>query len=370
MKKTSSCITTGFVCIPLPLIGVILAGRDMRQYLEFPPLTKYVRHAGFSPTLFGILALIEIVLYVLFILAIFRKATPSSARQSKTGRSFPWWGWSGILLCGISWLFAWNRWDWFAAFQPHTFTPLWTGYIFAINGLVYKRIGTCPLIEAPVAYLLLFPLSIIFWWFFEYFNRFVQNWYYMGVAQFSKSEYICFASISFSTVLPAVFATRSLLLTFNPFKKLKRAIPLHLQHEKPVACLLLTSALTSLLLIGAFPDVLFPILWVSPLLILESLLILSNHHSLLTSLRQGDWRNIASSSMAALLCSFFWEMWNFYSLARWEYSIPFVDRFHIFAMPVLGYVGYLPFGLQCTRLADIATSALSHTRKDSFADDS
>ena len=40
-------------------------------------------------------------------------------------------------------------------------------------------------------------------------------------------------------------------------------------------------------------------------------------------------------------------MWNYYSLTRWEYAIPFVDRYHVFAMPLLGYGGYLPFGLEC-----------------------
>jgi len=40
-------------------------------------------------------------------------------------------------------------------------------------------------------------------------------------------------------------------------------------------------------------------------------------------------------------------MWNFYSLARWTYSVPLVHRFQIFEMPLLGYAGYLPFGLEC-----------------------
>jgi hypothetical protein len=40
-------------------------------------------------------------------------------------------------------------------------------------------------------------------------------------------------------------------------------------------------------------------------------------------------------------------MWNFHSLARWVYEVPLVGRFAIFEMPVLGYAGYLPFGLQC-----------------------
>jgi hypothetical protein len=54
---------------------------------------------------------------------------------------------------------------------------------------------------------------------------------------------------------------------------------------------------------------------------------------------------------AALVCGFFWEMWNWGSLARWEYSIPHVDRFRVFEMPLLGYAGYLPFGIECAAIA-------------------
>ena len=64
-------------------------------------------------------------------------------------------------------------------------------------------------------------------------------------------------------------------------------------------------------------------------------------------LKHGDYRLIWLPAMAALVCGFFWEMWNVKSLAHWEYSVPFVQRFHLFEMPILGYAGYLPFGLEC-----------------------
>ena len=59
------------------------------------------------------------------------------------------------------------------------------------------------------------------------------------------------------------------------------------------------------------------------------------------------------AALAALICGWFWELWNVRSLAHWEYSIPFVDRFHLFDMPILGYAGYLPFGLECLAVADL-----------------
>lgn len=61
----------------------------------------------------------------------------------------------------------------------------------------------------------------------------------------------------------------------------------------------------------------------------------------------GYWKDIFLLALAALIFGFFWEMWNYYSFAKWEYSIPFVHRYLILEMPVLGYLGYLPFGIQC-----------------------
>ena len=52
-------------------------------------------------------------------------------------------------------------------------------------------------------------------------------------------------------------------------------------------------------------------------------------------------------SLGALVCGLFWEMWNFYSAAKWVYTVPYVFRYLLFEMPLLGYGGYLPFGLEC-----------------------
>jgi len=58
-------------------------------------------------------------------------------------------------------------------------------------------------------------------------------------------------------------------------------------------------------------------------------------------------------ALAALVCGLFWEMWNYGSLAHWEYSVPLVHRFEIFHMPLLGYSGYLPFGLECLAIGKL-----------------
>ncbi|MDZ7766464.1 MAG: hypothetical protein U5K00_18910 [Melioribacteraceae bacterium] len=47
-----------------------------------------------------------------------------------------------------------------------------------------------------------------------------------------------------------------------------------------------------------------------------------------------------------MICGFFWEMWNYYSYPKWIYDVPGVNFLHVFEMPVLGYLGYIPFSLE------------------------
>jgi hypothetical protein len=75
--------------------------------------------------------------------------------------------------------------------------------------------------------------------------------------------------------------------------------------------------------------------------------------TLLAPLATGDWRPLWLAALASLLCGFFWELWNWHSLARWEYDVPYVGRFTLFEMPILGYAGYLPFGLECVAAATL-----------------
>ena len=67
---------------------------------------------------------------------------------------------------------------------------------------------------------------------------------------------------------------------------------------------------------------------------------------MMEQLPEGDWRTVISLSVGALVCSFFWEMWNYYSFPKWIYHIPGLGFLRIFEMPILGYGGYIPFALE------------------------
>jgi len=53
-------------------------------------------------------------------------------------------------------------------------------------------------------------------------------------------------------------------------------------------------------------------------------------------------RFLASVVGAAVISGFLWELINFWSWTKWEYLIR-LNSPHLFAMPVLGYLGFVPF---------------------------
>jgi hypothetical protein len=247
---------------------------------------------------------------------------------------------------------AWTRFPWFEAFQHHTFTPLWLGYIGVVNALTLRRTGTCWLVRDPARFAALFPLSALFWWFFEYLNRYVANWRYTGIGDFGALEYAFFATLSFSTVLPAVTSTAEWLGTFSRLDAaFERWHPVAIPRPRVAAGVVLVFTIVSLGALGVLREYVFPLVWIAPVLVIICLQAVGGRPIVLAPLAGGDWRGVMSFSGAALVCGFFWEMWNSGSLARWEYSVPHVDRFHLFEMPLLGYAGYLPFGIECAAIA-------------------
>jgi len=51
------------------------------------------------------------------------------------------------------------------------------------------------------------------------------------------------------------------------------------------------------------------------------------------------------SFWSGYLCGIVWEFFNYWAAAKWVYHVPYLSQIKIFEMPVLGFLGFGPFGI-------------------------
>jgi len=266
-------------------------------------------------------------------------------------RKYPFHGWLGLILVAIFWYLNWGL----IGFRTHlAFFPLWLGYILVVDGLVFMRKGSSLFKRSFKSFVLLFVLSIPFWWLFELFNELLQNWNYEGRDHFSDFEYALYASLNFSTVLPAVFITAELVATFKirafekPNWKTGRILPV----------LFFISGWIMLVLLLIWPQLFFPLVWISVYFIIEPINYWLGFKTLLYCTEKGNWRPVLNLWVGVLICGFFWEMWNYFSWPKWTYELPYLNQPELFEMPLAGYLGYLPFSLELYALYNLFAGIL------------
>ncbi|HEY5982587.1 MAG TPA: hypothetical protein VIU38_03880, partial [Anaerolineales bacterium] len=229
-------------------------------------------------------------------------------------RSFPAYAWVGLLLTATSW---WLNWSLQGLRTYWAFFPLWLGYCLTIDGLVRWRSGTSLMTRDPRRYIGLFLISAPAWWLFELFNLRTQNWHYIGAEFFTPGAYAFWTTLSFSTVMPAVFGAAELMASFPFFSRLLRGPRISADRRTTVT--FFSVGWISLALLLIWPRYFFPLVWISVFFILEPLNIWLGNASLTKWTRDGDWRPVIALWLGVLMTAFFWEMWNFYSFPKWIY---------------------------------------------------
>lgn len=268
---------------------------------------------------------------------------------------FPAHGWLGLILAGLFWILNWSL------SGPRThwgFFPMWLGYCLTIDSLVYWRTGTSLLRRDWRKYLGLFIISAPVWWIFELLNLRTQNWAYVGAEIFSPMQYAFWTTLSFTTVIPAVFGSAEFITSFDFIKRLKRG-PV-IGADKLTTILFFSAGWLMLGLMLIWPKIFFLFIWLSLYFIIEPINVWLGNRSLARWTQKGDWRPVISLWLGVLLTAFFWEMWNYYSYPKWVYHVAWGDWLHIFEMPLLGYGGYLPFALELYALYHLITGFPGH----------
>jgi len=285
---------------------------------------------------------------------------PRSAGRTQEGTVWPPQFPIGLALIAVAWPTAWFG---SPPYSEYTFFPLWFGYILTVDGVVRRRTGTSLLSRSPARFALLFGYSVAFWWVFEGINGVVGNWRYAMTSDYGPVAYAALASLAFSTVVPAVFETAEFYRSLPFFARPKRWWRIDPGPGGLLALMLLGGAMV--LLTALYPRQAFPLVWLSVFFVVDPLNALTGGESIAARVARGSWTTVWVLFAAGITCGFFWEMWNYWSMPKWRYEIPYVGWFRVFEMPVLGYGGYLPFALElyaASRLLD----RLVFRRRDGF----
>jgi hypothetical protein len=194
-------------------------------------------------------------------------------------RYWPLHGWCGIALVVVFWILNWSL----SGLRTHWgFFPLWLGYALTVDALVFLRKGSSLLTRNPAAYAGLFLVSAPAWWLFELINLRTQNWIYLGEEAFSPYQFAALSTLSFSTVMPAVFGTAELVATCSSLRRMGPG-PAVIPTPAFLRGIFVTGC-TMLLLFLFWPDLFFPLIWISVYCIIEPLNVRLGNRSLLDDL--------------------------------------------------------------------------------------
>jgi len=228
-------------------------------------------------------------------------------------------------------------------FTIFTFELAWWSLIFLLDGILWLRRGRSPLTTAPGSFALLCLWSVAFWLFFEILNLRLENWYYINVWAGTGMRWLT-SFLAFATVLPAVFLTAEVLRSFlpapPPARRRRRTPPWLMKGFFGLGLVCLVAPLL-------WPGYCYALIWLGVFLLLEPLAFRPEGPSLLGEWERGTVRSLLLYLAAGLVCGLFWEAFNHGARVKWIYTVPFFEQLKLFEMPVMGFLGFPPFAVEC-----------------------
>jgi len=262
------------------------------------------------------------------------------ARQRRT--RFPAYGWVGLVGLALA------EWLMFRGSEPIAvyFTPLaWTCYILMADAAVFAIRGKSRMHDQPKQFAGVAALSIPLWLIFEAYNLRLQNWIYTGVPQPLPLALLGYGW-SFATITPGIFETADLIESFGRFGPTSR-----LSSSRATQRVFVVFGAICLLLPLVTPQAiaarLFVLVWIGFVFLLDPINYRLRLPSLIGDLAAGRRSRLWSLCASGFVCGWLWEFWNFWAAAKWHYVFPVFQPWKIFEMPVPGYLGFLPFALEC-----------------------
>ncbi|MEW5983091.1 MAG: hypothetical protein AB1806_12085 [Acidobacteriota bacterium] len=268
--------------------------------------------------------------------------------------SMPRYGWLGLAVMAGSEI------GMLAALEPFWswHTPIaWSGYILFVDALVKTRSGSSWLSDARAEFAFMAAVSFPLWLVFEGYNLLIRNWYYINLPENPVLRNIGYAW-SFATIWPAIFLTAELVGTIRRRQPEAAAPGTVTRWPRGTSWSVAAGALM----------LVWPILWPAPYLaapvflgfifLLDPINARLGLESLAGDLRQRRFDRAGNLLASGFVCGLLWECWNYWARTKWIYTVPILPEVKVFEMPVLGFLGFPAFALECLTMYVLARRLL------------
>jgi len=167
----------------------------------------------------------------------------------------------------------------------------------------------------------------------------------VGLPEARLPRYLGYAW-SFATITPGILFTYEFLSTSWPDRPGGR---------QPISSCWFYPTVVAGLLCVSIPllspsPYMTPLVWIGFVLFLDPLNGRLGMRSIMAELFAGRPKSMGLLFLSGLICGFLWEFWNYWARAKWQYSVPYWGEVKLFEMPLLGYLGFLPFAVECFAL--------------------
>jgi hypothetical protein len=243
-------------------------------------------------------------------------------------------------------------------------TPVcWWAYILIIDAWIYRRKGASLLTDRRESLVIQCILSIVFWCLFEAYNRVMPGWRYVHLEQNLSVRLLGYA-IAFATIMPALFLTCEFLQSHEFFGRAWRP---QIRWGRGA---LVTSVVVGAVFVLVPPlmppqtrGYLWAFVWMGWFFLLEPFNYWRGVPSIYRDWQYGDLSRTLQLFGAGAVCGLLWEFWNMWAYTKWVYIFPLGQNARYFQMPLVGFLGFLPFALECFAMFHFVASFFTRDDK-------
>jgi hypothetical protein len=192
--------------------------------------------------------------------------------------------------------------------------------------------------------------SIPLWLVFEGYNQMIENWHYVGLPENSALRTFGYAW-SFATIWPGIFEAAELLAILRARRgwntarwEARRGMSAHPALSIAAGALMLASPF---IVRPTMARYLAAPVWLGFFFLLDPINARLGAPSLAEDIAARQYDRLVNLVLAGLSCGVLWEFWNYWARSKWHYTVPVLSRPKIFEMPVVGYLGFPAFALEC-----------------------